>query len=137
MLFKLLPSLYPNVRIIIDHESHVLQDESIDLVVVSVLDGGCGSTWSTVCKDQLRHQKSRFKNSMVLLLSGEAWDLSDAGEVGADVVWSAHKTERHMPGDVPVVHLPNAVTSFAERSKGRGFRDMVGGGRGDGEAGRR
>jgi len=63
-----------------------------------------------------------------VLLSGEAWDVSDANLFGADVIVAAHKNTGHFPSCVPVVWWPNAATSFAERSVTT-FRELGEGGR--------
>ncbi|GMI40647.1 hypothetical protein TrCOL_g10021 [Triparma columacea] len=138
VLFKLLPKIYTNVRVVVDHEKHVIDPGGVDIVVVSVLDGGCGSSWEERCRRYLRKLKDKFPNAKALLVSGEAWDISEAGREGADIVWAAHGRGELLPGDKRVVHVPNAATSFAERNKGRGFRELMeGGGGGREEEGRR
>lgn len=107
VLFEVFPKLYLGARVVVEQ---LPEPEECDVFVVSVLDGGCGGGWGDACKAELVKYRALYKNAVIVLVSGEAWDLSDAGGLGADVVWGAHTTKEHYGGGVQFLHFPNAAT---------------------------
>ena len=49
-----------------------------DIFVASPLDGGCYRIWSEFCKEQTNEYAKIYSGALILLWSGEAWNLSDA-----------------------------------------------------------
>lgn len=113
VLFKIFPQMFPTFDIIIKEEDPLNNDA--DVVFVSALDGGCGTTWEFKCRSVLEQFREKYPSSSLVLVSGEAWDFSDATRLGADIFMGCHKNSQHLPPSIPYVHFPPAHSSWGER----------------------
>ncbi|CAM9252953.1 unnamed protein product [Discosporangium mesarthrocarpum] len=95
------------------HFQQEQQDYDASLYVVSALDGGCGSSWDTQCQQRLADIVRLHSKSLIVFVSGEAWDISELRPDQAALALVA--TTNPIPTGVPTLHLPNLVTSFGER----------------------
>jgi len=111
--FQVFPAAFPTFQLVIKPEED--SDLTADIVVVSVLDGGCGENWEQKCKNEFLHYRRKYQSAKLLLISGEAWDFSEAGDLGADALMGCHKNLNHLPKNVPYIHFPPAYSSWGER----------------------
>ncbi|TMW66768.1 hypothetical protein Poli38472_014080 [Pythium oligandrum] len=106
----LFSSMFRGAQVIFFSEKLLkLNHKAPDVFVFSILDGGCGDAWEQPCRDVTSTYLTRYSDSKLVMISGEAWMVDGISE--SVLLVSTVQDTRHARH----LYVPQASTSFGER----------------------